>query len=79
MNHCYFFKSVIPGLFVNCRTSSNCVNMQIQSAAPPSLDPRTQALKVLKTPPPPHAASTNAALLGYCSLQHVRRLRYRLC
>lgn len=79
----FFFLSVIPGFFVNCRTSSNCVNMHIQSSASPhlrltSLDPSNfRALKVPTSPT--RAASTNAAHLGYCSLQHVRRLRYLLC
>ncbi len=34
---CSFFESGVPVCFVNRRTSSNCVNMKIQSAACPSL------------------------------------------
>lgn len=89
MNRCYFLLSLVLFLIlINCRTSSNCVNMQIQSAAASPSDiirhlyPSPKGADVFKSVDhfdPTYAASTNAAHLGYCSLQRVRRLRYHPC
>jgi len=46
----FFFFKCYPCFFVNCRTSSNCVNMQIQSAASPYL---CLSVPTSSDPPPP--------------------------